>query len=71
MKTREYQWDNLRFLLISLVVLGHLWEIMGQAPYKDVVYRIIYSFHMPAFLFLSGMFAKSNRNKFCVGMVLP
>ena len=71
MKTREYQWDNLRFLLISLVVLGHLWEIMGQAPYKDVVYRIIYSFHMPAFLFLSGMFAKSNRNKFFFGMVFP
>ena len=32
MKTREYQYDNLRFLLIALVVLGHLLEIAGGIP---------------------------------------
>lgn len=71
LKTREYQWDNLRFLLIFMVVFGHLLEISASFAYKEILYQIIYSFHMPAFLFLSGMFAKSNRNKFFFGMVFP
>ena len=71
MKTREYQYDNLRFLLIALVVLGHLLEITGEFLRKEVLYTLIYSFHMPAFLFLSGMFAKFDRGKWMFGMVLP
>ena len=53
-KTREYGFDNLRGLLIVLVVLGHLLEICGSFPGAGFLYRTIYSFHMPAFLFLSG-----------------
>lgn len=71
MKTREFQYDNLRFLLIALVVLGHLLEIAGEFPQKEVLYTLIYSFHMPAFLFLSGMFAKFDRAKWIFGMALP
>lgn len=71
MKTREFQYDNLRFLLIALVVLGHLLEIAGEFPQKEVLYTLIYSFHMPAFLFLSGMFAKFDRGKWIFGMALP
>lgn len=71
MKTREYQYDNLRFLLIALVVLGHLLEIAGEFPHKETVYAVIYSFHMPAFLFLSGMFARFDREKWIFGMALP
>ena len=52
MKAREYQYDNLRFLLIALVVLGHLLEIAVEFPQKEILYTLIYSFHMPAFLFL-------------------
>lgn len=71
MKAREYQYDNLRFLLIALVVLGHLLEIAGEFPYKEILYAVIYSFHMPAFLFLSGMFARFDRGKWIFGMALP
>ena len=71
MKTREYQYDNLRFLLIALVVLGHLLEIAGEFPHKETLYAVIYSFHMPAFLFLSGMFARFDRSKWIFGMALP
>ena len=60
-KKREYQYDNLRFLLIALVVLGHLLEIAGDFPHRELLYELIYSFHMPAFLFLSGMFARFDR----------
>lgn len=71
MKTREYQYDNLRFLLIALVVLGHLLEIAGAFPHRETLYAVIYSFHMPAFLFLSGMFARFDRAKWIFGMALP
>lgn len=70
-KTREYQYDNLRFLLIALVVLGHLLEIAGEFPHWELLYELIYSFHMPAFLFLSGMFARFDRIKWIFGMAVP
>lgn len=70
-KTREYQYDNLRFLLIALVVLGHLLEIAGEFPHRELLYELIYSFHMPAFLFLSGMFARFDRIKWIFGMAVP
>lgn len=71
MKTREYQYDNIRFLLMALVVLGHLLEIAGEFPHRELLYALIYSFHMPAFLFLSGMFARFDRAKWLFGMALP
>lgn len=70
-RTREYQYDNLRFLLIALVVLGHLLEIAGEFPHRELLYELIYSFHMPAFLFLSGMFARFDRGKWLLGMAGP
>ncbi|MBM6723845.1 acyltransferase family protein [Pseudoflavonifractor phocaeensis] len=70
-EVREFQYDNLRCLLIALVVLGHLLEIAGEFPHKETLYTLIYSFHMPAFLFLSGMFARFDRGKFIFGMALP
>lgn len=71
MKKREYQYDNIRFLLMALVVLGHLLEIAGEFPRRELLYALIYSFHMPAFLFLSGMFARFDRTKWIFGMALP
>lgn len=53
---RLYGYDNLRALLIFLVVFAHLLEICGQFPHKKEIYFTIYSFHMPAFVFLSGLF---------------
>lgn len=71
MKKREFQYDNIRFLLIALVVLGHLLEIAGEFPHRELLYGLIYSFHMPAFLFLSGMFARFDRAKWLFGMAVP
>ena len=54
---RAYYLDNLRFLLILSVVVGHLLEVKwfaGSLP----LYRAIYSFHMPALIFLFGSFVK-------------
>ena len=57
-KERDYFFDNLKAVLIFLVVLGHfLLPIHGDNPLV-VVKRLIYIFHMPLFVFVSGYFAK-------------
>ena len=59
MKSRIYFFDNLRALLIFLVVLGHMFEIF-VSRISDIAYVFIYLFHMPLFVFCSGYFAKFN-----------
>lgn len=58
MKTqRDPFFDNARFFLILLVVLGHgIGLLSGET--LATVYRLIYLFHMPAFVFISGYFSK-------------
>ena len=57
-KERDYFFDNLKAVLIFLVVLGHfLLPIHGDNPLV-VVKRLIYIFHMPLFVFVSGYLAK-------------
>ncbi len=52
--TRYYYIDNIRAVLIILVVFGHLLETV-TFDQKDFLYNVIYSFHMPAFAFISGL----------------
>jgi len=56
---RNYFWDNVKAFLILCVVMGHALE--GDSLKTDAsvfVDTLIYSFHMPAFIFVSGFFAK-------------
>ena len=56
--------DNAKFILIFLVVLGHMIEpVIQTQPVFKVLYLSIYSFHMPAFIFLSGMLSKPALNQ--------
>lgn len=60
-KQRDYLFDNYKVLLIFLVVVGHFIE----PSYKnnEFLYTLkwlIVSFHMPAFIFISGYFSKRN-----------
>ena len=56
-KKRIAYFDNCKFTLMLLVVVGHFIE--QYAP-ESAIYRslflFIYTFHMPAFFFLSGLF---------------
>ena len=57
---RSSYWDNLKAILIVLVVLGHyLLPVNRSSRSVTTVYYWIYLFHMPAFIFVSGFFAKS------------
>ena len=59
-KDRDYFFDNARAVLIFLVVFGHLLQpYTTEDKYLSALYLLIYSFHMPTFLFISGYFAKN------------
>lgn len=63
-KERIYYWDNMKMVLIFLVVLGHfLIPVSQEGKSIQTVYYFIYLFHMPAFVFVSGYFAKYYMKK--------
>ena len=62
---RNYKLDNIKALLIFLVVLGHFIEpFIEDKQSLKILYTLIYSFHMPLFVLVSGMLLKLNNNKF-------
>lgn len=62
-------WDNLKGILIFLVVLGHYLaagavysgKIGGLWAIPQTVVAVIYMFHMPLFMFVSGYFSKNTK----------
>ena len=53
--------DNLKALLIFLVVLGHFLEIgINKSAAARFVFTFIYAFHMPLFVFISGYLSKGG-----------
>lgn len=67
---RNYKIDNIRLLLIFFVVFGHLLELFpGKNRY--FIYQIIYSFHIPFFLFLNGYFAKFDKKRIFKHLLVP
>lgn len=68
---RQYYLDNLRFLLIFLVVFAHFLEVCKDFPGRELLYQVIYSFHMPAFLFLFGYFAKFSPKRIFFRWCIP
>lgn len=62
MKTRIALWDNLKFVLILLVVVGHFSGFFqGESNAYRSIFLFIYAFHMPLFLFVSGLFHKDEK----------
>lgn len=57
-KTRNTTIDIAKGLGIILIVLGHNWLVWGGPNLE--LYRIIFSFHIPLFLFLSGVFIQTS-----------
>lgn len=56
--------DNLKAILIFFVVLGHICtKFKPQNEVMSALAFFIYTFHMPAFIFVSGIFCKRSVNK--------
>ena len=56
---RLERWDNIKFVLIFLVVLGHICDsFTADSAAMRCIFIFIYMIHMPLFLFVSGLFSK-------------
>lgn len=56
---REYKYDNIKCIMIFLVVFAHFLEILNGNMSKKI-YIFIYTFHMPIFVYISGYFSKGK-----------
>ncbi|MEV8333286.1 acyltransferase family protein [Streptomyces niveus] len=57
---RDAFFDNAKYLAIVLVAVGHAWEpVMEGSRATKALYMVVYSFHMPAFIIISGYFSRS------------
>jgi len=63
--TRDNRFDNLKGLMMFLVVFCHFIEKMYGAWPQDIltkgIYYTVYLFHMPVFIFISGYFSKNDQ----------
>lgn len=60
---RNPYFDNAKLILIFLVVFGHMIQpFIGESRGINTLYMWIYTFHMPAFIFLAGFYAKGSGN---------
>lgn len=58
---RDYFFDNAKFILITLVVISHaITPFIGTSGWNRTLYLLLFTFHMPLFLFISGFFAKKT-----------
>jgi fucose 4-O-acetylase-like acetyltransferase len=56
---RDAYFDNVKYLAIVLVAVGHAWEpMLGGSRTVAALYMSVYAFHMPAFIIVSGHFSR-------------
>ncbi len=70
-KPRDHSLDNIRFLLIFSVIFAHLLEVCHPFWGSLLLYKIIYSFHMPAFIFLFGYNVKYSPRRIVFRWCIP
>ena len=59
-KRRDAFFDNAKYLAIVLVAVAHSWEpLKGDSRVLQAAYMVVYAFHMPAFIVISGFFSRS------------
>ncbi|MFC7220506.1 acyltransferase family protein [Streptomyces polyrhachis] len=55
---RSAYFDNAKFLATVLVVVAHAWGPLRDSRAVDAVHLLVYTFHMPAFILISGYFSR-------------
>ncbi|WEH33381.1 acyltransferase family protein [Streptomyces sp. AM 4-1-1] len=59
-KRRDAYFDNVKYLAIVLVAVAHAWEpVMDGSRITRSLYMVAYTFHMPAFVVISGYFSRT------------
>ncbi|NDU75640.1 acyltransferase [Actinomadura sp. DSM 109109] len=57
-RPRDAFFDNAKFFTAVLVVVGHFWSQFGDSRAAHAAYVVLYAFHMPVFVFISGYFSR-------------
>ncbi|WTI14081.1 acyltransferase family protein [Streptomyces sp. NBC_00820] len=77
-KQRDAFFDNAKYLSIVLVAIAHSWEpLKGDSRILESAYTVVYTFHMPAFIIISGFFSRSfdmrpdRLKRLITGVVVP
>jgi fucose 4-O-acetylase-like acetyltransferase len=56
--------DNAKYLTIVLVAIGHVWDpLRDDSRMASALYFVLYAFHMPAFIVISGYLSRSFEGK--------
>jgi len=67
---RSSKFDNIKGILIFLVVLCHMFELFGGGV-RYSIYNAVYVFHMPVFVFVSGYFARFDIKRIAFRQIYP
>ena len=69
---RDAFWDSLKFILIFFVIYGHMIETYSpNDSFNRAMYNFIYTFHMPFFMYISGLFSQiKDRAKYRRGILM-
>lgn len=67
--TRQPYFDNLKGILIILVVFTHCLYDFQSSAVINLITDTIYVFHMPAFVFISGYLSKSTHSRSHVALL--
>ncbi|WP_369199985.1 acyltransferase family protein [Streptomyces sp. PU-14G] len=77
-KQRDPFFDNAKYLTIVLVGIGHAWDPLREdSRTAEALYFVLYTFHMPAFIIISGYLSRSFEGKpkqvqrLVTGVVVP
>ncbi len=77
-KQRDAFFDNVKYAAIVLVAMGHACEPLRDGSRTvDALYMLVYAFHMPAFIVVSGYFSRGfegrreQLKRLLTGLVVP
>ncbi|WP_407697266.1 acyltransferase family protein [Streptomyces kebangsaanensis] len=77
-KQRDAFFDNAKYMAIVLVAVGHAWApLKGDSRVLQGLYMLVYAFHMPAFIVISGFFSRTfdarpdRLKRLVTGVVVP
>lgn len=76
-RTRDPHYDNVKFLAVVLVVLGHAWYSLDDSRLTAAAHLFVFTFHMPVFILVAGYFSRrfattrSKVRRLVVGVGVP
>lgn len=60
---RDAYFDSLKFILIALVVMGHVFDQNTNDSLSLAINNTFYLFRIPLFIFISGYFCKKDASR--------